>query len=440
MKSLLERQVALMTNFWTVVNFTMRNKLKTKSFLITTLILVLLLTIGANIPYIITKIGGDEEAASVGYIQGNEAAVTDSLKAYFDAAPNSEIAMVSFPDAGTAEANEQAMKQAIKDEKIKGYIVLTPDEAAGFPKILYKSEELFDNNTTGELSNALRSIKLDIVAADSGLTDEQKQLLFSPVTIGTEQISLNNETADGKTPEQRGLAMGFVYAMMILLFMGIFVTSQLIATEITAEKSSRVMEILVTSVAPLTQMFGKIFGMFLVGLIQISVYVLVLVINLNLPHNQELLQGININFGDLDPMLYVYGIVFYLTGYFLYATLCAATGSIVSRTEDLGQAVMPVMMLAMAGFYIGIFSISAPGTTLVKVASFIPFFSPFAMTLRLGLTDPAWWEVLLSIGLLVIAIFVFGWLSAKIYRTGVLMYGKRPSLKELMKAMKAYKV
>jgi len=94
----------------------------------------------------------------------------------------------------------------------------------------------------------------------------------------------------------------------------------------------------------------------------------------------------------------------------------------------------------MIGFYIGIFGLANPGSTIVIVASYIPFFTPFIMFLRIGLTDPAIWEVALGFGILIVSILAAGWLSAKIYRTGVLMYGKRPSIKELIKAMKAYKI
>lgn len=200
------------------------------------------------------------------------------------------------------------------------------------------------------------------------------------------------------------------------------------------------MELLITSVSPLKQMFGKIVGMFLVGLIQITIYVLVIIVNVKLPHNDKMLGEFNIDLTQIDPMLLLYSVLFYLTGYFLFATLFAAVGSIVSRTEDLGQAVLPITMLSLAGFYISIFSISSPDSVLVKVSSFVPFFSPFVMLLRLGLTDPPVWQVWTSIAILLVTIYASVWVSAKIYRTGVLMYGKRPSFKELRKAMKAYKI
>ncbi|MGV2644575.1 ABC transporter permease, partial [Clostridium perfringens] len=127
----------------------------------------------------------------------------------------------------------------------------------------------------------------------------------------------------------------------------------------------------------------------------------------------------------------------YILGYFLYAMLYAAIGSIVSRTEDLGHAVMPITMLSLVAFYIAIFSLSAPNSMLMKVSTYIPFISPTTILVRIGLGSIPFWEILLSLAILIVSILVFGWLAAKIYRTGVLMYGKRPTFKELRKAMKA---
>ncbi|MNW50145.1 ABC-2 family transporter protein [compost metagenome] len=153
-----------------------------------------------------------------------------------------------------------------------------------------------------------------------------------------------------------------------------------------------------------------------------------------------MLAEFDLNLSQINLEVLILGLVFYVLGYFLYATLFAAVGSLVSRTEELGQAVMPITMISLVAFYIGIFSMGAPNSLLLKVCSYIPFISPVSTIIRIGLGDTPTWEIVLSLLILVLAIFVFGWLSAKIYRTGVLLYGKRPTFKELRKAMKAYKI
>ena len=442
MKSLSDRWVRTLNNFWTVVSFSLRNRMRTKAFIVTTIIISVVLSIGINLLWIISQFSSDEPDR-IGFVESDAPSVTERLKAYYGSQEKPGIELIGFADAGSDEANEEAMRERVKNKEIEGYLVFET-EGLTFPSVTYKSEKLMDTGKTNSLSAALQAIKADIILTGANLTDEQRAALAQPVQIEAVQISTSEGAGtiddSGKSEEEQILAFILVYALIILLFMAIMMTGQLIATEVTAEKSSRVMEILVTSVAPLTQMFGKIFGMFLVGLTQIGIYIAVAAVNVMLPHNLELLKKWDLDLSALDLMLVVWAIIFYLTGYFLYATLYAAVGSVVSRTEELGQAVMPMTMLSLAAFYIGIFGISTPNAGYVEISSFIPFFTPFVMFMRIGMADPALWEVLLSLAILIATILLAGWLSAKIYRTGVLMYGKRPTLKELRKAMKAYKV
>lgn len=429
-----------MNNLGTVIGFTLRNKLRTKAFIVTSVIMIVIMSIVANIPYFISLMSGNE-MTKVGMIS-DTTGIPKQLESYFAAQKEASVRIVLNDDAGSVAANEEKFRKQMTDKQIDGYLLLTEDKQTGFPKAIYKSEST-NFSIQNDLQVALFTLKTGMVTKELGLTAEQVARINSPIELDSVQISLEQgagSVGTGKTPEQIALARGMVYVLIIVLFMGIMITGQLIATEITTEKSSRIMEVLITSVSPLTQMFGKIIGMFLVGIIQLSVFGIVALINLNLPHNAGALGNLGIDLSQLDTMLIVYAVVFYLLGYFLYATMFAAVGSLVSRTEDLGQAVMPITMLTMIGFYIGIFGLANPGSTIVIVTSYIPFFTPFIMFLRIGLTDPAIWEVALGFGILIVSILAAGWLSAKIYRTGVLMYGKRPSIKELIKAMKAYKI
>jgi ABC-2 type transport system permease protein len=426
--------------FLTVMGFTVRNKFRSKSFIVTSVILALLVIVGSNLPYIISKFQSGE-ASEIGMVAGDVAA---RLEQYYGSQEKAEVIVRQFPDQGSAAANEAAMKERISSGEIKGYLELGEmDAASGFPKVAYKSKATMDFGFTNKLQSGLQYVKNEDAA--KGLPTATLQKLMAPVVIDNVQISTTDGGAgsvgkNGKSAEEVVIATGMVYVLVIVLFMGVMITGQLIATEITAEKSSRVMEVLITSVSPLKQMFGKIVGMLIVGLSQILLIAGVAVINLTLPHNIDTLKNLNIDLGAIDPLLIVFAVIFYLLGYFLYSTLYAAVGSIVSRTEDLGQAVMPLTLFSLAGFYLAIFGLTTPNATYVVISSFIPFFSPFLMFMRIGLTDPAWWEVALSLAILCGTIFGLGWLSAKIYRTGVLMYGKRPTMKELRKAMKAYKV
>lgn len=290
------------------------------------------------------------------------------------------------------------------------------------------------------LQTALQQVNTGLIVGDK-LTESQVAAIFAPVSIGTEQLNADAAASGAEEGDAKPVInYVVVYVLLMLFFMSVMMTGNMIAAEITSEKSSRIMEILITSASPLTQMFGKVIGIFLVGLLQIAIISASIAVNLMLPHNSSILTDFNLDLGQLNAGILVYGFILYILGYFLYALMYAAVGSIVSRTEDLGQAIMPVLMLGFVSFYLPLFSISNPDTLLVKVASFVPFTSSLSLLLRIGVGHVAVWEIIVSLAILLATTFVFGWLAAKIYRTGVLMYGKRPSIKEIRKAMKAYKI
>lgn len=434
-----------MNNFWTIVGFSYKNKVRTKSFIVTTIILMLLVSAGINSIYFINKFKGNDSSAepthiTIGVVQ-DQAGVAEGLEQYYAKQTNPYLSIKRYESTGNAADDEAKLKSDLTAKTITGYVVVHNKENASFPSAVYKAGSAsMTGAIMGSLETALTSVKTEMIVKNT-LTEEQKKALLEPVKMDTEQIVVNSgEVGTNKTDDQRGVAFIAVYALLFLFFMITYMTGNMIAAEVTAEKSSRIMEILITSVSPLSQMFGKVMGMFLVGMTQIVVFIGAVAVNLSLPHNAEIFKKYNIDLTQIDPMLLVYGLIFYILGYFLFAVLFAAIGSMVSRTEELGQAVMPITIISLISFYIAMFSIGTPDTTLVKVASFVPFTSPTAMVLRVGLGQIAYWEIWLSIAILLVSIVVFGWISAKIYRTGVLMYGKRPSWKELRKAMKAYKI
>ncbi len=416
--------------------FTLRNKVRSKSYIWSTAIMAILLIVVANLPYFLERLDrGSGEPTPVGYVAGVYPDIVQGMEAFFAKQEEPDVRLVPVSAGGSSA--EAALRQALDAGEIKGYLTFVDRPQVGFPSVIYQSKALMDHSTGEALRYALESVKTEMVFQRVQLSETDRALLSTPVSLDVRQIT---DDADGKTAAEQGVAIGLTYAILILLFMAVMITGQLIATEITAEKSSRVMEILVTSVAPLKQMFGKIIGTLLAGLLQMAILVTAFLVNLTLPQNKSAIESLGIRLDVIDPMLIVYALFFYLAGYFLYATLFAAIGSIVSRTEELGQALTPVTLLSLAGFYIAMFGLQNPDSPVVVVCSFIPFFSPFIAFERIGLGDPAAWEIALSAAILLASIVAFGWLAAKIYRTGVLLYGKRPSVKELIKAMKAYKV
>lgn len=423
-----------------IIGFTFKNKARTKSFTITTLIIVLLITIGMNIPYFIDKFNGEDEAAGaarIGVVTEAGTPVSDLLLAY--TAPEGSENQVSLESYASAE--DAALQKGLKEGDIEGYLTFGTAAGGGVPPVTYHSNEgELDGDVQSYLQTALQQVNTQLIT-EGKLTQQEVSAIFTPVSIETQQIGGGSGTNGGGQDESApAINYVIVYVLLMLFFLSIMLTGNMIAAEVTAEKSSRIMEILITSASPLSQMFGKVLGVFLVGLLQIAIIAASIAANLLLPHNSSILTDFDLDLSQLNAGILVYGLILYILGFFLYALMYAAVGSIVSRTEELGQASMPVMMLGFVNYYIPTFSVSAPDTLLVKIASYVPFTSPLSMLLRIGVGDVAVWEIAVSLVILLVTIFLLGWLAAKIYRTGVLMYGKRPSIKEIRKAMKAYKI
>src|SRR5690625_1206547 len=140
-------------------------------------------------------------------------------------------------------------------------------------------------------------------------------------------------------------------------------------------------------------------------------------------------------FNTTSFSLYIYALVFFILGYLLYATIAAMLGSLVSKVEDVQQLLFPMIMLIMIAFFIAMFGLGMPEAKFITVTSYIPFFSPMIMFLRVGMLDVPVWEIALSIGILILTIGFFGWLGARIYRGGVLMYGPSRTLKDFKNAL-----
>jgi len=429
-----------MNSMYTVIRFTYRNKVRSRAFLISSLLLAVVITIAVNLPYLISRLSL-QHPVKIGIVQ-TPSEIPSLLEKYYSLQSHPSVSVVVLPDQGSQAADQAMLENAVAKKQIQGYLDLQAVPNSVFPNVIYKTSQtaMSKSIVSTELQVAFQSVKTQVVVKALGLTPQQLKALYDPVSIQTEHISTSGATAKNQTQAMVMMASILVYALLMLLFMSVTISGTMIANEVTAEKSSRVMEILISSVSPLKQMFGKIIGVGLVVLSQILVFIGVALVNANLPQNVQYLQQYHLALRDIPVSLLLYFVVFYIIGYFLYATLFAAIGSLVSRTEDLGQAVMPVTFLLLGGFYIALYGIQAPTSSFIVAMSFFPFFTPLLMFLRVGLSQPPVWQVILSIAILLGSVYVMTWLAAKIYRSGVLMYGKRPAWRELRRAMKAMKV
>ncbi|GFR37987.1 hypothetical protein PRECH8_12830 [Insulibacter thermoxylanivorax] len=421
-----------MQGLMSIIRFTFMTRLKSKTFLVVSLVFFLIITGLINLPRLFSLFGsGESEPDAIAVLNG-PSEVVQGLIAYYAQQENPAYRIIDM-----SGQSEQAAREKLAEKEIVGYLVFD-EQAADFPSAVYKSRGTMEFNVLEELSTALNRVKQQILIEELDLPREQFERITSPVMLTSEQVLLTSD-GDGKSIDEVMMAYLLVYVMIFFLYMAVIMYGQMIATEITAEKSSRVMEILISSVSPITQMAGKLIGICLLGLVQLLFFVAVIVGNfLLVPGNTDVIHEIGFDLSKLDSSLFYYFLIFYLIGYFTYGTLSAAIGSLVSRTEELNQAITPVMVLVIIAFFIAFSGTQNPNTPMITITSYVPFLAPLIMFVRIGMSDPALWEIWLSIAIQLAAIWGLSWLSAKIYRTGVLMYGKRPTLKELWKAMKAY--
>ncbi|MGG0249993.1 ABC transporter permease [Peribacillus frigoritolerans] len=414
-----------MNKFWIVLSHTYLSKLKTKSFIISTIIMMALILLLSNLSNLIDKFDSDEQE-KVAVIDQTEGGLFDSYKNAV-AGVNDDLSIISAQDEKEAE-------EMVSVEEIVGYLLIQKDKTLGF-KGTYKANQISDSAVSNDLLLALTQLKGQITAKELNLTEQQIAQLNTPPAFDTIALQKN-----AKTEEDLNQARGLVYVLLFVIYFGVLMYATMIAMEVATEKTSRVMEILISSVPPVTQMFAKIMGVALLSLTQMILFFGVgyFSIKQNLTGMDEGFFSF-FGFGSTDISTIIYAIIFALLGYFLYATLAACLGSVVSKIEDVQQMISPMTMLVVIAFMIAMFGLGNPSASYITITSFIPFFTPMIMFLRVGMLEVPFWEIAISIGVLILTIVLLGIIGAKIYRGGVLMYGSSKSLKSIKNALQLSK-
>ena len=224
--------------------------------------------------------------------------------------------------------------------------------------------------------------------------------------------------------------------MIFALYMVILLYGQMVATNVATEKSSRAMEVLITSAKPTSMMFGKVLASCIAGFTQLVLIfgTAILLYNVN---KEALSNPLIASIFDIPFELFVYLIVFFVLGFLIYAFMFGAIGSTASKLEDINTSVMPITFLFIIAFMVVMFSMSSGSVdnAAMLVCSYIPFTSPMAMFTRICMSTVAWYEIAVSIAILIASTVGIGILSAKIYRVGVLLYGMPPKFSTIIKTV-----
>ena len=328
--------------------------------------------------------------------------------------------------ADKLEARQQILNAEIKDDKLGGYVILTPD-VLDTGKIEQRAKNPNDFAVIGRIRSALKQSVIEERMRRVGIRPEKVTEVSKDINI-----SFINDRGERETPMAKWVLS---FAMGIILYISILVYGLYVMRGVMEEKQSRIIEVLLSSVKPFQLMLGKVTGIGLVSLTQVTIWIGSMFIISSVAAAQALAFG-DFKIPRIPFSMVIFMLVFLVLGYFLYSTLYAMVGAMVSSEEDGQQMQMPITLLLVLPYILSSFVLSKPDGTIAIVLSMIPFFSPILMFMRITVQQPPWWQIALSIVLLIGTIFGAIWLAAKIYRVGVLMYGKRPSLPELVKWLK----
>lgn len=412
-----------MREFWIVFKQAFTSKAKSKSFIITTVLMIAAIFLLANISKIIDTV---QDVTGSGDSQ-NALQVLDSSGVLVD---RLQLQLADDISIEATDESEKNLEDKVSSGEIDSFLSLSVDDG-GIIHAKYTTMSMMDFSFPMRIQDALQSIQTEMKAEELSLSSAQVQTLFSPI-----QFDQKNVSPSAKSEEELNQARVLVYVLMFVIYMAVIMYASMIAMDVANEKSSRVMEILISSISPVKHMFAKVLGIGSLGILQIIIYGVTGYIALKTSAT-EVPGGFSDFFSmqDVSISTLVYAAVFFVLGYFLYATLAALLGSLVSRAEDVQQMIMPMTMLIVVAFIISATGLSNPELGYVTYASYFPFFAPLVMFLRVGMLDLPMWEPLLSIAIMLLTIFVLGWFGARVYRGGVLMYGPSRSLKDIKKAI-----
>ena len=403
-----------MKDLFIVTKFTMKDMLQRKSFIITTIIFLIMIVVGFNIPNFMKMLNKDSDVNKIEIID-SENVFEGTLESLKDLDTGYEIQI--------SNENYEKIKEKIENEEIDSAIIVEKQDENIKIRYIVKSATMM-SGVPEDIISTLNTLYTNIQINKLGLTEEQLK-----------SITPNFEFALEQTDEE---ASGNVYAMMLLslvLFYAIYFCAYQVSSSITTEKTSKIIETLVTSTSPKTIVLGKTLGIGIVGLLQMILLVGTALISAKTFLEPNILDSI-IDVSKITPYLGIITIIYFIFGYFEYALLYALTGSTVSKPEDIQSANGPVAILAVIGFYLSYFTMMNPASELNVFASILPISSPFCMPFRImmGLAKPT--DVIISIVILLITGIIIAKIAIKIYSNAILNYGTKMSFYDIVKMYK----
>ena len=397
-----------MSKFWVITKDVYRKNVRSISFII----MLLVPFIAAAGLYTINQVtdNATEEGDTIGVVvQGDS-----------DLLNTAEVQTVI--DSMTVLNSKEQGEEQLKEEEIDGLLLLSVEKEQ-------INGEFYSSNTmpqvTMALNQQLNQLQSSLRAKALGLSEEEVASLNASVPFSVQKITFNENGEMNTEEDFTSIRLVVGMATTILLFIFIVTYASIIAQEIASEKGTRIMEVILSSVSARSHFYGKLAGILLVALTQIVVYAVSIGLGFYWLKNNSTVQAFLAEFSIRDILgeFLAYTLLYLILGILIYAVLAALCGSLVSKVEDVSKAILPVTYLSLAGYMIGLsLGMANPDHLVIRVTSFIPFFSSYTMPIRLANNFVSTGEVLLSLMILVLSIVGLIIFSERMYKANVLVY------------------
>lgn len=412
-----------MKQFGKIFEFELKYYLKNKVFVGVTIFLVLAIAVVMFFPRVMSILEAEDTDTET---KPDEYSVM-LIKA--DLPEQSEMVRESFA-AAFMDYDVQVTDEAL--EVIKEKIVAGDAECAFVMTDATAYTYYVNNLSIYDMNTAIASEVLQKVYQMNALLESG----MSPEEAGA-VMTIQIESSVENLGVDQAQNYWYTYIMIFALYMVILLYGQMVATNVATEKSSRAMEVLITSAKPVSMMFGKVLASCLAGFLQIVAIFgsAILFYSMNRDYWGD--NPIIASIFDMPAQLFGFMLIFFVLGFLIYAFMFGAVGSTASKLEDINTSVMPITMLFVVGFMVVMISFATGDVdnVLMKVCSFVPFTSSMAMFTRIAMSTVPWYEILISIVILVGSVVGVGVISAKIYRVGVLLYGTTPKIGAIIKSV-----
>jgi ABC-2 type transport system permease protein len=406
-----------MHNIWLIAKREYMERVRTRGFILATVLIPCLMAalIGGS-AYFMSRTKTNSHIAVV----TSDQTLGQDIKHQLETGKNSEMTVDVMEPSAATQAGLDAQLH-MHSSQLAGYLWITPGQPSERPHFAYHARSAGDIATEDAIESGVHTVLTREGLLSHGLTGAQIDEITAPVDIDT--------SASGNTT----LAFFVAYGFFFLMYMVIMLYGMNTARSIIEEKSSRVFEVLLATIKPDQLLAGKIIGVGAVGTTQVGVWMVAAAVLASSSMVTHLAGGGNGVHGLLSPSQVGFFVLYFIFGFLLYSSMAAALGAMTNSEQELQQLNM-FLVLPLAFCMVMLApTVRAPDSTLAQVISLIPFCSPLLMNFRTALTSVPAWQIILSVVLMSITIGVVIWISSRIYRVGILMYGKRPNLPEIMR-------